>query len=145
MNGYALGHVVTAGDVVLTDFLSALNFGHGVNEFTNGFFVFIPNRFVGVKMHHLGNVGDICRGVVLVGWRPSGDDGSDGVVAIPTDIASENDASGTYVVGHMAELLEFGVGGVLNLTEPYIADSDIQWVVVANATGRDAFLIHRGY
>ena len=54
------------------------------------------------------------------------------------DVPAHQDESGTEAVEHGNELLKVGVGGVFDLAEPYVTDTDIERVVVADAAREGA-------
>lgn len=82
-------------------------------------------------MGHVGNV-EVC-GVFHRG-SPRTDDGLDGGALVVTDISTEEDKGGTEAILHRHELLKFGVIRVVDFAQPYVADADVQRVVVADAS-----------
>ena len=57
---------------------------------------------------------------------------------VVADISTYQHKASAHSIDHGNELLKVGVGGVANLTEPNVAYTDIQRVVVADAAGDDA-------
>ena len=87
-------------------------------------------------MGHVGNV-EVC-GIFYRG-SPRTDDGFDGGAVVVTDVAAYQDKGGTETVLHRHELLKLGVIRVVDFAQPYVADADVQRVVVADAS-RERFL-----
>ena len=61
---------------------------------------------------------------------------------VVVDIATEENEASAHSVDHAGELLELGIGGVGFFAKPNVADSDIQWVFVADAAWN--CFIHNG-
>lgn len=80
---------------------------------------------------HVGNV-EVCG--VLHRRSPRTDDGLDGGAVVVANVASEEDKGGTEAVLHVDELLKFGVIRVVDFAQPNVADANVEWVVVADAS-----------
>ena len=98
------------------DFVGEVNFSSW--EFTQG-------------VAHVGNV-EVCG--VLDRRSPRTDDGFDGGAVVVSNVPTEEDKGGTEAVLHVDELLKLWVIRVVDFAQPYVADADVQWVVVADAS-----------
>lgn len=63
---------------------------------------------------------------------------------VVVDIATNEYEASTYSVHHGDELFKVWVGGVVYLAKPHVADADVEWVVVADATW-NCFVHNVGY
>ena len=82
----------------------------------------------------MGDVGNVEVSGVFHRGSPCTDDGLDGGALVVTDVASEEDKGGTEAVLHVDELLKFGVVRVVDFAQPDVADANVQWVFVADAS-----------
>lgn len=80
---------------------------------------------------------DIFDGVVLGCRSPCRNDHGHGGSVVVVDVSPEQDESRAKSVLHVDELFEFGVGWVGHFAQPNIANADVQWVVVADASRYD--------
>lgn len=124
------------------DMLAALDEDHRVNQVDESFLVFI--FYLGIWRHagELTHRVDILDGVVLGTWSPSGNNVGYRCKMVPTDIATQEDEASTQAIEHRHELFKLVVGGVRNFAKPYVANANVQGVVVADAAG-DRFLVHK--
>ena len=124
------------------DMLAALDEDHRVNQVDESFLVFIFNLGIGSDAGELTHRVDILDGVVLGTWSPSGNDVGYRRKMVPTDIATQEYEASPQAIEHRHELFKFVVGGVRNFAKPYVANANVQRVVVADAAG-DWFLVHK--
>ena len=124
------------------DMLAALDDDHRVNQVDESFFVFIHQLRIWSNAGELTHGVDILDGVVLGTWSPSGNDVGYRRKRVPTDIATQEDEASPQAIEHRHELFKFVVGGVRNFAKPYVANANIQGVVVADTAG-NGFLVHQ--
>lgn len=92
----------------------------------------------------LADIFDVFDGVVFGGWCPSRKDHGHGIAMVVVDVATQEHETCAESIFDMDELLEVGVGGVLDFAQPDIADANVQGVVVADSTWNGAvFLVHQ--
>ena len=115
--------------------LAALDEDHRVNQVDKSFFVTIIQLCIWSNAGELTHRVDILDGVVLRTRSPSGNNVGYRCKMVPTDIATQEDEASAQAIEHRHELFKFVVGGVRNFAKPYIADANIQGVVVADAAG----------
>ena len=118
--------------------LAAFNEDHRVDECYHLVFVFELQPYITLNARHLADLINIGRGVVLTGWSPRCNYLGNGCAVVVAYISTYQDKASAHSIDHGNELLKVGVGGVANLTEPNVANANIQRVVVADAAGDDA-------
>lgn len=82
----------------------------------------------------MGDVGDVEVCGVFDRRSPRTDDGFDGCAVVVTNVPTEEDKGGTKSILHGDELLKLGVIRVVDFAQPYVADADVQRVVISDAS-----------
>lgn len=106
---------------------------HCQDKFDHGCFVFIMHLFIRTHMHCGRYMVDVSQSAVLCSWCPCANYRGYRVTLVSSYVSTKNHESGTQAIVDGHELLKIGVRGVGNLSQPGVTDSDIEWVVVANA------------
>lgn len=135
--------VVAFFDGLAVDGLTTFDLYHGADEGADDALIFIAQLMHGGEVGELADGVNVRDGVVFAAGCPGCKDCRDGGAMVVLDVATHEDAGGTDAVLHIDELFEVGVGWVLNLAQPYVAYSDVEGVVVADASGDvGLFLCH---
>lgn len=135
--------VVAFFDGFTVDGLTTFDLYHGADEGADDVLIFIAQLMHGGEVGELADGVNVRDGVVFAAGCPGCKDCWDRGAMVVLYVASHQDASGSDAVLHIDELLEVGVGGVLNLAQPYIAYTDVEGVVIADAAGDvGLFLCH---
>lgn len=122
--------------------LATLNEDHRVDETDHLLFV---EEVEGVIRRNLGELAhsvNILRRIVLGRGSPSSNDLGNGCAVVVANVTTDEDKASAHTINHGNELLEVGVCGFGNLAKPYVANADVERVVVADAARDGLFLIH---
>lgn len=126
--------------MLFADMLAALMEDHGIHEAVHLVLVEVVEGFIAGDLRHLTDCSDVGLSVILGGWCPCSNDLGDSGAVVVAYVATEQDEASTHTIDHGDELLEVGVVGFADFTQPDVADADIERVVVADATGDGSFV-----
>ena len=126
--------------MLFADMLAAFMEDHGIHEAVHLVLVEVVEGFIAGDLRHLADSCDVGLCVILGGGSPCSNDLGDGCAVVVAYVATKQDEASTHTIDHGDELLKVGVVGFTDFTQPTVADADVEWVVVADASGDGSFV-----
>lgn len=118
---------------VTVDVTATFLYNHGINQGNHSFFVAEIQLRINGDAGELGNIVNVALGVILCRRSPCGNDCGESGTLVVLDITTHEDEASTHAVEHADELFEVGVIGLPDFAKPYVANTYVKWVVVADA------------
>lgn len=130
---HSLCHVICTSDNICADFFSTFELRHSAHNIYHQVFIKVVDNSIRIDVTSLGYEATIEVGIILNSWCPPGDNFSDGVGLIATDVTTEDHESSTQAIEDVDELFKLAVGGVGDFAQPRVAYSNIEGVIVADS------------
>lgn len=130
---FILGCFPSITDDVLVNMLPALDVNHCVDECDDLFLIGEIQLRIRSNLRKLAHGINVLLSVVFICWCPCCYDLGNGCALVVADISTHQHHASAHAIKHADELFKVGVVWFSDFAQPYIADADIERVIVADA------------
>lgn len=120
-----LCHLISLFDCLHVDGLTTLHVCHSSHQLAHGGTIFVLDLLGWLQPRFGTNCVDVPERVVFIVRCPSGHDGRDCVLAIASNVSTQDQERGSQSVFHGHEFLKLLVDWVSTFTQPSVSNSDV--------------------
>lgn len=130
-----LCHLISLLNLLHVDGLTTFHECHCSHQLAHGGTIFVLDGLGRLQPRFVANGVDVPEGIVFGAGCPSGHDGRDSVLAIASNVSTQDQERCAESVFHRNELFKLLVDWVSTFTQPSVSDSNVEGVVVSYPSG----------